>query len=223
MMSTRSFSRNSSLWNDLTPTMEPVVRWLNTNGKRYANPVPAIGGEPSNNALIAETGFRLAVIGSDDKLSAALGQANRFLSHLEGYPEGGVELDGDEMEEATGLGKSIRSFIAGLPDQPVFDPEVPGCGSVEGSHADILAGTTLIEVKSVTRPFRGQDIRQVLTYAALYYVSGLYIERIVFLNPRRGRVSEASIEFLCQGSSGQSRSVLMGEIVDTMMGLNVSA
>lgn len=157
MMSTRTFSRNGSLWTDLTPTMEPVVRWLNTNEKRYASPVPAIGGEPSNNALIAETGFRLAAIGSDDEFPSALRQADRFLSNLEGYPEGGVGLDADEMEEATGLGQSIRTFISQLPE-PVYDPEVPGCGSVEGSHADILSGTTLIEVKSVTRPFRGPDL-----------------------------------------------------------------
>ncbi|MGW4956446.1 hypothetical protein ACWEPL_04390 [Nonomuraea sp. NPDC004186] len=131
-------------------------------------------------------------------------------------------LAASEWYEAYRICRTIRKYAAkdlGF----VYSPSVPGCGIVDRAIADIRRDHELIEVKTVTRPFRSSDFRQVLTYAAMYYASGVHIEEITLLNPRRGRYFKRPIDLVAHEACGLSGPELMQELVELMTGLSVSA
>jgi hypothetical protein len=235
MISTRVFSRHASIWGVLTPTLEPVVRWLNTHQDVYTNPVSATGGDPGHNSVISESAFLLARsdfrlrlpstsasgLLADNYVAAAIDQGRSFLSSMPDDRSLPDFLDNDEVLEIVNLAFSLRQFTRRL-GNPEYYPLVPGCGVVDRAHADIRDGSSLIEVKMVTRKFRGMDVRQILTYSAMFYASGYDVETVVFVNPRRGYFASASLDFIAYGSSGRGRAELLYEISQAMSDLQVS-
>jgi hypothetical protein len=87
----------------------------------------------------------------------------------------------------------------------------------------MLCETELIEIKTVTRPFRALDIRQAVTYSAMLYASNYAVERITLLNPRRARFVSMSLDEIAAATRGDSRVALMQDLVECMVGLQVSA
>jgi hypothetical protein len=142
-----------------------------------------------------------------------------------GLPRGSIavdELRRVEWHEAALLSSNMRLYLSSVKD-PVFSPAVPGCGVVDEAEADIRSNSTLIEVKTVNRPFRSSDFRQVLTYAAMYYASSVEINAVTILNPRLGDVASSTLEDIAVGVSGRSKVELMQEIVSFMTDIQISA
>jgi len=108
-------------------------------------------------------------------------------------------------------------------ENPVFSPRIPGCGVVDAATADVLAADELVEIKTVTRPFQANDLRQALTYAAMLYASGGRVGYIALLNPRWARVVRLSIGEIAAATRGDSDVELMQELVEWMVGLQISA
>jgi len=224
MISTRVFARYGSLWAGLTPTLEHIVRWMNENSQVVGSPVRATGGEPANNSLIAESAFAIIASGRapGEKVSNEDVEAVRnYLAKFGMNPPSDAVLDSDELQEVTDLVASMRTMFAQLGTAEIW-PAVPGCGVVDSAYADILVAETLYEVKTVTRAFRGSDLRQLLTYCAMFEASGRTLNSVGLLNPRRGRIVTASLDFVCQGASGLTRPELMREIVRRMAEMQVS-
>ncbi|MGV1009103.1 MAG: hypothetical protein ACOYBY_10935 [Dermatophilaceae bacterium] len=225
MISSRVFSRHASIWSILTPTLEPVVHWLNSHGETFAPPVPLTTTGPANNALIAETAFSLAAHNFEASLLNTLQMAEHvkaFLARMSDEPALPATLTDAEVTEVALLALNLRLYSEQL-GVHVFSPVIEGCGVVDRTHGDILAGDNLIEVKSVTRAFRGVDVRQVLTYCALLYASAVEIRQVTFVNPRRGTATSASLDFVCEGASGLGRLELLFSIAQSMSELQVSA
>ena len=197
---------------------------MNNNSQAVGGPVRATGGEPANNSLIAESAFAIVASGSARDVATSNESVDTIRGHLAKYgmnPPRDSVLDSDELREIDALVGSMRGMFARL--GPVeYWPTVPGCGVVDSAHADVLAVDTLYEVKTVTRAFRGSDVRQLLTYCAMFEASGKVLNSIGLLNPRRGVVAAASLDFVCQGASGLSRPELMREIVRRMAEMQVS-
>ncbi|MFE5291418.1 hypothetical protein ACFQ8T_04500 [Isoptericola sp. NPDC056618] len=223
MISTRVFSRQRSIWANLAPTLEPVVRWANENYTEFSDPVPANGGEPANNALIAEAAFGLVASGRswDSFSNADLRIVREYVLRVGEYPMPATNLDAEELEEVRGLARSLGTNVSLMPTIE-FWPEIPGCGVVDSARGDILSGLRLLEVKCVTRPFRSGDFRQLLTYCAMYAASGVEIESVGIVNPRTGREIHLSVEFVCRGSSGLTSVEFFREVQRTMLELQVS-
>lgn len=97
-----------------------------------------------------------------------------------------------------------------------ISPELPGCGVLGVCAADISAGSTLVEIKTVDRNFSSKDIRQVLIYLALDYCSGIKRwNKAVMFNPRRAFVvSFSPAEFVSYISAGKPFGVVCREIED---------
>lgn len=224
MISTRTFSRYASLWGALTPTLEHVVRWFNQNVEHVTRPVKATGGEPANNSLIAESAFAIVAKGCPRDGVVGNRDIEAVRAHLQRFglnPPSDTLLDADELQEVSALADALRTMTSDL-EAPEYWPPVPGCGVVDSAYADIRVAQTLYEVKTVSRPFRGPDVRQLLTYSAMLEASGQTIEYVGLLNPRLGRAVTASLEFVCQGSSGLTRAELMREIARRMADMQVS-
>lgn len=219
MISARRFYRRISIWSRLTPTIEDVVRWLNENLIQTFPGVPAIGGEPANNALIAEVAFGQCASGigsarpSEEDVAAIL----RYLKAVAHDTPDDVHLEPDEYREIGLLAAALSRMLEPLGSVEYW-PQFPGCGVVDSARGDISVGSALYEVKSVSRPFRAPDVRQLFTYCALAYAAGRKFEYLGLINPRRGNSVRASVEFLSLGASGQAFPVLMRNVIEEMGG-----
>lgn len=127
-----------------------------------------------------------------------------------------------EWEDSYKICEVIQSYANSL-SEVVFSPSVPGCGVVDSSYADITSGTELIEVKAVSRSFRGVDFRQVLTYAAMFHSAGTKISEVALMNPRLANVVQISLDDIAASAAGCKSTELMHELVECMIGLQVSA
>ncbi|MEV6286484.1 hypothetical protein [Kribbella sp. NPDC051770] len=225
MISVAHFCRQTSIWRDVAPMLELVVRWLNTQVVNVGFPVAEIS-RPSRRALISETAFLLAANGYES-IPTALAEeferdARRFLSQLPRGDASAQRLESVEWREVAGLLANIDRWTAQL-SSPQFQPEIPGCGVVDAAVADIRTLTTLIEVKAVNRQFRAMDMRQVLTYCALLHASERAPSHVSLLNPRLGRVVTVELAVVAAGASGLGAIELLEDLVQRMTGLQVSA
>ena len=224
MISVNTFVRHSSVWMQVTPGLEPVLRAANTFQEPIGPPVSSLG-RSERNALLAETAFLLAATGfpgQDYERNELESKARDFLLNLP--HSSGVEaaLSPEEWLEVSDLARVTQRYTARL-ENAVFSPRIPGCGVVDSATADVLAEKELVEIKTVTRPFQANDLRQSLTYAAMLYASGRRIDHITLLNPRRARAVRLSISEIAAATRGDSDVELMQALIEWMVGLQVSA
>lgn len=225
MISVSAFVRHSSVWLAVAPTMEQVVRSANSKQGYLGRPIPSLS-DSERNTLIAETAFLLAAEGFPRvhirRRSELEAKARNFLMTLARV--GGIEasLSSDEWAEIGMLAQATREYSSKL-KSPVFSPKIPGCGVVDAATGDILSGTELVEVKTVTRAFRALDVRQALTYSAMLYASDYPVDRITLLNPRRARFVSMSLDEIAAVTRGESKVALLQDLVERMVGLQVSA
>lgn len=223
MISVSAFVRHNSVWTQVTPTMDPVLRVTNSLQESLGAPVPSLS-DNQRNALIAETAFLLAGAGfpgSYQKFELE-SKAREFLMKLPRSAGAEAELSAREWTEVGMLASVTQGYVSRL-QEPKFSPRIAGCGVVDAAVGDVLAGNELVEIKTVTRPFHTNDIRQALTYTAMLYASEYTVERITLLNPRRARVVSMSVGEIAAGTRGDSAVELLQDLIEWMIGLQVSA
>lgn len=208
----------AGFWRGVTPTSELFVRRVNLPGgyERWARPLPVKTARRA--ALMSETAFEFFVrelqrmpIKDGPVLNAV---AARLSLHSEGRLDINPELDEEERQEVEALAARLAIFFEGARKPTTLKPLFPGCGFVDASEGDVLSGSTLFEIKSVSRAFRGIDFRQLLVYAALNYASSRYsIDSVGLCNPRLGTAAVVSLSELAFEVSGMSDSTLLGEIL----------
>lgn len=221
----------SSYWRELAPRMEPFVRAMNLGINRFAPPIPT--EVPSERrAFVAELGFALfrnrATTGARD-WEGAVRQVTERIARLSGDPLSEIAWPSKtEHDQANKLADKLSEFAQkrGRAWKLTIDPEIPGCGIVDRAAADFMIHRRrrriarrraeeqeLFEVKAVDRPFRSEDIRQLLMYAALLSSANKTPERIGLVNPRLGTFAEWSPDELAQDIAGVSGSQLLHQIV----------
>jgi hypothetical protein len=206
------------------PGLEAVLRVANTYHEPLGPPVPSLG-RSERNALLAETAFLLAGAGfpsQDYERHELEFKAREFLLNLP--HSSGVEaaLSPEEWLEVADLARVTQRYSSRL-QKPIFSPRIPGCGVVDAATGDILAEDELVEIKTVTRSFQANDLRQALTYAAMLYASDHRVKHIALLNPRRARVIKLPIGEIAAATRGDSDVELMQVLIEWMVGLQVSA
>jgi hypothetical protein len=86
-------------------------------------------------------------------------------------------------------------YIGNLSISPFF----PGCGILDNCHGDILQGKKLIEIKAGERNIQPADIKQLIVYSALDWLSlsdKYQLDEIEIYNPRVGYLWENKLEDL---------------------------
>ncbi len=219
-------NRFSSLWRELTPNSERVVRRLNLAVERYFDPLEGIS-IPTRHALINEIGFELSrglsINGwppenfsphevPDEKYEIV---RDRLMNLAGVAAEDLAPLSGDEEGEALDLCYRIIHFFANvLHSRPDFFPKFPGCGFLYPSQGDIRTETTLFEVKSGERQFRSPDLRQLLVYSAANFAAkGSLVREIGLLNPRMGTYFVWDLRAVCFELGGFSPQELFEQII----------
>ncbi|MGL5823817.1 MAG: hypothetical protein ACRCYU_03100 [Nocardioides sp.] len=220
MISAKAFANQASVWHRVTPALEHFTRWVNGNLTRTGMNVRRFGAQ-DRAAFIAETAFEALARDSEPSLEVQ-DSVYKVLGGLPRAPDDEQRLSAIEKIEADDIVANLRSYLETLDERVEFRPKFPGCGTVEAARGDMLAGSKLIEVKTVQRGFRGTDFRQALTYAALAYADSVNLTNITLLNPRRGVYFSDDVQELALDLGAGSWVDLMQELLNLMSGLDVS-
>ncbi len=216
----------NAFWHANTPTCEHFVRRLNLDGLERFEPPMAKSGT-ANRALIAEYAFSLFVERKRDSIAGGKRRPNDAIEEaawlaaekrLAPYVNQGLDLkrnfDEDERREVDEISRSLVSFFTDPNRRLVLRPLYSGCGFVDASEGDVIFGKTIYEIKTVDRPFRGSDIRQTITYAALNFAAGQFdIRNIGLFNPRRGQFCDIDLDYFCGEISGRPTQELLAIVI----------
>ena len=238
MISERKFAEKfTSFWNDTLPRGAAVSRHINLQVNRFAKPLQSeIPG--SRRALVNELGFRLfverirdgQVMATAPELALAIEIGRtvaQFLSIEMTSPPSDDVWDPNtvEIEEAMILAHRLARFFLRYEAKASIlpEPHFAGCGLLESCQGDILAGSTLYEVKSGEASFRLADLRQVLSYCALNHAGRFYsITSVGFINPRLGIYSIVDIDALARSAAGISADRLLFDITHFLVSQSAS-
>lgn len=218
LISAETFAvRNSGVWRELTPRLESFIRWANTSPVRVAKPTSSEVAVEER-AVVAELGyvaFGRLLRGATARPTRA--EASAVIARVSPLPGAAdtIALSPRIVAEGERIGRCLWHAVR-MVDQHGIElrPKFPGCGVVDAAEGDAMAGRCLIEVKSVDRPLRGLDIRQLLVYCALDWAAGRphQIDAVAVVNPRLGVVYKYGLEALVLDVAGASSSELMDRL-----------
>jgi len=227
MIDARTFAnRYTAFWSISTPTCEHFVRRLNIQMYERID-TPLTDSSAKHRAFIAEFAFCLFVLASRSFREGRNEKEIRRCAEVDARKKlGAIEdhrvripakLDDLEFSEMLKISKRLSSFFHCRDQLCVIKPFFSGCGFVDHSEGDVIRKNTLFEVKTVDRPFRSNDIKQLLVYCALNASSRQYfIDRVGVYNPRRGIAFEMDIEYLVREVAGRSATDLFDQISDAI-------
>jgi hypothetical protein len=215
---------HTGFWNTLLPLEESYVRTRNLALDRFASPLNAEASD--QHGIVNEAAFQIfsaACLAGENpadlsaaRVSDCAAEAYRHIRRLRQFSRAPITPISDSgKSEAIKLATRLTDVLMAsgtstLKPRPLF----AGCGWIDEAEGDILADTTLCEVKAGDRLFRGTDLRQILVYAALNFSAKTYhIEAFALINPRLGVRFEDDLETMARRASGASASQLLGEIV----------
>lgn len=230
MIDASSFAiHHNAFWADHAPTSEHFVRRLNLEYIERWSPPIVKPETPIRAAFVSEFAFSrfcglIDGIVAGELDSVAMAETKKRLLPLMDDP---VILEAPltdaERSQVEKIERSLEGFFrhrrADLCTRPLFK----GCGYIDASEGDIVAGHILFEIKAVDRPFRSVDIRQLVTYCALNHASGQYsLDNIGVFNPRRGLWFVLSFDRVCREISGQSAQELFDRVVHSISSGDIS-
>lgn len=216
---------NSSYWTSILPRLEHFVRVSNTGPRRFDAPLEW-RHRPRRHALVSETAFYLwAQYRSAAKphIPTATDRARQRLREVSDQVDLGGPLDAREAEMSVKLAHRIEHYSRTVRPllQIEIEPTLPGCGWLSGGRPDIFAmavdtdslRSALIEVKTVNRPYRSVDLRQLVVYIVLYYSAHKRIPEIMaIVNPLLGTSLEVTVEEFFSDVVGASASDVVNHL-----------
>ncbi|MBK8001804.1 MAG: hypothetical protein IPK15_24655 [Verrucomicrobia bacterium] len=183
MISERIFARSfEAFWQELLPLLTPrfVATSLTESGRLLGS--LSIPDRVDRVDVIAEFAFRLARLAHQENVSfEAIGEQASLISKAEsqalelihryegGQPAEIVLLSPEEKNEGLRLCHRYPSLFGSFSEEShiEFCPRIPGAGFLDACEGDISIGDCLVEVKTTTRKPSGQNLRQLIVYAAL--------------------------------------------------------
>jgi hypothetical protein len=100
------------------------------------------------------------------------------------------------LKDAHILKERLLTLYKGATDIITLNPKLHGYGILSSCYADLIIGTSIIEIKSSKDFFRVEDFKQIFLYAFLSHQNKIIINDLTLLNPRRGEmISLNKIEF----------------------------
>jgi hypothetical protein len=225
-MNERDISKGfSEVWGRHFPLLTPNFVHVFNEGyvKRIRDssgvvaPVP-LGVDAHHADAVAEFGFHLAAeahaaaktvvhASADPKLvERAISGTLRAVRVQRGELAPTVDnLSDSEQNEGVMLARVYERFIGTWPGHPdvEFSPQIPGASFINSCRADLSIGTTLFEIKTVSRTFQSRDIRQLLVYLCLQAATRerRWLHGGLF-NPREGLFCRFSVDWLVERLSG---------------------
>ena len=240
MISERTFVNSfEDFWRELLPLLTPsFVHFIGSAHEKKlldddgsALPIVSSKENYSDSAVISEFAYHLAAAASSSALSVADAYQNRdivlnaeskafeLISEYKGKrPLPSTALKITEREEGLELAQRYEAFIYQVGDPKAVQFVVPICGAgiINACNMDMLFSDFLVEVKTVKRSLAGKDIRQLVTYMALFWKSkGSLRQYVGFFNPRRSTYHKfKSSDFIEKMSGGKSTVEVFAELIN---------
>lgn len=224
MISERKFSNSyTSFWNQLLPTADSFLRQLNLASERFSLPIDSdMPADRDKRAVINELAFRIFKKKAEGfKLSADIvmnieNDVRLYIGRLAPNINNIPALTDNELKESNKLVAALASYFHRVDLKTlVFWPSFKGCGRLGECKGDIIQNDKLIEVKAGDRHFRIIDVRQLIVYLSLNFISNQYIlTNIGLVNPRTGLHFECSVDFLIESSSGSKSVDVYSDVID---------
>ncbi len=208
--------------------------------------LPAVA--PERRALVAELGFELFRKSSlepnepdSPKTDSAAIQVRERIARLSGVDVDDIKAPSSHEEaEAVAISERLTMFARQRAATTyLVDPVIPGCGIIETATGDLLIRRArysvdddldppetyeqlLYEVKTVARPFRALDIRQLITYAALMAAADEAPVTVGVVNPRLGTFIESPIDRLAEDIAGVPANELLQRVIFDISAAGIS-
>lgn len=223
-------SHYHAFWSDHTPTSEHFVRRLNLqHTERWVAPIPVSTGR-SRAAFVAELAFAQFVAKATEphklpREAALLETIRRLVPLIEDRRTLEAPFSEEEESDIEQIVRNLTKFFFyhSVKDTIILRPRFVGCGYIDTFEGDIINGETLFEIRTVDRPFRSADVRQLVTYCALNHLSGQYrIKKMGVCNPRRGLYFEMNLDEVCYEISGQTSQELFDALVHPISSGDIS-
>lgn len=229
MISERQLAQRASFWAAVAPMLEPFVRVINRDSEKFGNPVAPVS-PPAHRALISECAFELAKARTEgatrpdiEQIAAVVHSRLAALDGTDGDVSVSIAQVRQSRYEILAIAENILRFLTQVGGSVLFSPEFSGCGILSRCNGDILAGDCLIELKASVRAFRIEDVRQILTYAALNFAAKTYsIERLALVNPREGVAYLMPLETIVRRISSTDDKEFFEQVVFLATGGGVS-
>ncbi len=214
MISEKNFCTHySAFWRETLPNLEPVVRGINLGYERIWSPL-LTKSDAKRRDFISEIGYRLSFNLGDDLNTSQLQDRIEIIAKTV-FAELSFQLTelwneeyyitNSEIHDVKKLAELIRRYLMLLPPhgESFVRPSYSGHGILGMCYGDFEKNDALVEMKYVSRNFRGTDIRQLLTYSALrYYETGTQYRKLYLFNPLRGIHFPTTIKEILSGAAG---------------------
>ncbi len=234
MISERNLARAfESVWQSLFPMLTPAfMRTFNEDflkpiDTRHTGMARAVPVESNSPDLVSEFGIQLAravvegnvliedVAEDPTVLSPAWNKAQAVVARYEGeLPDlTEVPMFDVDRDEGLGLADNLVAFVGLIDGTVQFSPSIPGANVLSQCEADLAVEDTLVEIKTVSRGFRSNDLRQLLVYLALDWVRGPQWRKGCLVNPRRAVWADFEVDWLVRRLSGRPAADTFGDFI----------
>ena len=216
MISEKTFARGySSFWTQNTPWLSDYVSFLNKGSiERTFKPLESLDEAKyrSINNSAAFIDFKQKVIGEELEISKIIKIAAEGLKHLPRNELESYELS--HIHNSIILEQSKRLIETYSSRTLTFDPQFKGCGIIANCQGDLYYDDTLCEIKAGERNIHSSDIKQLLVYCALNWLSEekIHIRSIEIFNPRQGIYWKSNLKSLMDNISTLPMENLFEEI-----------
>lgn len=216
MISEKTFARGySSFWTQNTPWLSDYVSVLNRGSiERIFKPLDSLDEARfrSINNSAALIDFKQKVLGRELDLPAVIRIAAEHLKNLPKNELNSYELN--DIHSAIILEQSGRLNSVYSRKVLAFDPQFDGCGIIANCQGDIYYDDVLCEIKAGERNIHSSDIKQLLVYCALNWLSTkkIDIQSIEIFNPRQGIYWHSTLKSLMNNISTLPMEDLFEEI-----------
>lgn len=216
MISEVNFAKNhSSFWTEYTPWSKDYVHSLNSGLVEHLYASLEEKDDPkyrSVNNVMAFTLFKNIACMNNNDIDNAFVESVKILKN---YPRTNLDTYqlADPINCRTIKAISDRLIYRYKDKNTIFYPQFNGCGILDNCQGDLFSNQTLIEIKAGDRNITVQDLRQLLIYSALNWLSGACnIYYIELFNPRTGHLWNASIQEFISSISDLSMEELFEQI-----------
>lgn len=216
MISEKTFARGySSFWTQNTPWLSDYVSFLNKGSiDRTFKPLDSLDEAKfrSINNSAAFIDFKQKILGEELEISKVIEIAAESLKHLPKNELDSYELNDIHSKVILEQSKRLNETYSG--ETLLFAPQFNGCGIIANCQGDLYYDDVLCEIKAGERNIHSSDIKQLLVYCALNWLSEekINILSIEIFNPRQGIYWHSTLNSLMDNISTLPMEDLFEEI-----------
>lgn len=214
MISETGFSkRYSSFWKENVPWINDYVRSINVGlVDRLFAPIEIDDKDHrSINNVVAFTLFKNTAIIKNDDIILAFNEARSIVKN---YPRNNLETYSLTDCYIKIIRDQSSRLFSQFGSKVEFYPQFPGCGIMESCQGDLFYKETLVEIKGGERLFTPADIKQLVVYCALNWLSNnnYNICCVELFNPRQGTFWSSSVKDMIDSISNIPMEELFDQI-----------